>query len=357
MFEFEEFKKEVISNFRELLSQHELDLKLENPTPGNLRDLSLKLFANGLSKDDTQVFQDFFNPAERYDDLETSIRRFPLDKLKPLKNFITAKTSNPDEDVVKLLAILTQFGPRPFHNWREMRNAKKQEPKVEFWNLDTPEAVINLEKHTAIDLENLTPEEIRSEEDIVENKDWEHPERTAVPVAHKEESVLKNKHKKKGGLSREETPREKPPSKRTSMKVHVTFSNFQLKQLIYFIGMIAGIFFLYAVSHFLIAKQRMCLIEVQYVSGDNTAQQPYSEIITLDPEHPNYIKIKTYPDTLTGKAIYPVQFSKANYNVEFSTDPDRSTLQDLKLLKDPNHYIILLYPGAVPVGESMRRGP
>ena len=352
MFEFEEFKKEVVSNFRELLSQHELDLKLENPTPGNLRDLSLKLFANGLSKEDTRVFQDFFNPANRYDDLEISIRRFPLDKLKPLKNFITAKTSNPDEDVVKLMAILTQFCPRPFHNWRELRNAKKQGLKVEIYTSESPEAIIKLEDYTAIDLGNLKQEEL-----IIDHQDWEQPETTAIPVDVKEESVLKNKYKKKGRLSREETPREKPPSKRTSMKVHVTFSNFQLKQLIYFTGMIAGIFFLYAVSHFLIAKQRMCLIEVQYVSGDHATQQPYAEIITLDPEHPNYIQVKTFSDTLIGKAIYPVQFSKANYNVEFSADPDRSTLQDLKLLKDPNHYIILLYPGAVPVGESMRRGP
>ena len=345
MFEFEEFKKEVISNFRELLSQHELDLKLENPTPGNLRDLSLKLFANGLSKEDTQVFQDFFNPTKRYDDLETSIRRFPLDKLKPLKNFITAKTSNPDENIVKLLAILTQFGPRPFHKWRELRHLKKRTP--DFFDPDRNEKTIVHEANTtAIDQGSQKQENHIADEEIASADDLSD-----------EEVILKNKDKKKGRFSREETPREKPPSKRTSMKVHVTFSNFQLKQLIYFMGMIAGLFFLYAVSHFLIAKQRMCLIEVQYVSGDDTTQQPYSEIITLDPDHPNYIKIKTHPDTLTEKTIYPVQISKTNNPVEFSTAPDASALQDLKLLKDPNHYIILLYPGEFSVGESMRRGP
>jgi len=353
MFEFEEFKKEVISNFRELLSQHELDLKLENPTPGNLRDLSLKLFANGLSKEDTQVFQDFFNPTKRYDDLEISIRRFPLDKLKPLKNFITAKTSNPDENIVKLLAILTQFGPRPFHKWRELRHLKKRTP--EFCDPDDHEKKIVPEASTiAIDHESQEQENHIAEEEILEN---EEVEIASADNSSDGEVILKNKDKKKGRLSREETPREKPPSKRTSMKVHVTFSNFQLKQLIYFMGMIAGLFFLYAVSHFLIAKQRMCLIEVQYVSGDDTTQQPYSEIITLDPDHPNYIKIKTNPDTLTEKTIYPVQISKTNNHVEFSTAPDASALQDLKLLKDPNHYIILLYPGEFSVGESMRRGP
>jgi hypothetical protein len=353
MFEFEEFKKEVISNFRELLSQHELDLKLENPTPGNLRDLSLKLFAHGLSKEDTQVFQDFFNPTKRYDDLETSIRRFPLDKLKPLKNFIKAKTSNPDEDIVKLLAILTQFDSRPFHNWRELRHAKKQAP--EFCNPDRNEkAIVPEADTTAVDQARQEQENHIAEEEIVENIEVEID---YAEAASDKEFALKNKDKKKGRLSREETPWEKPPSKRTSMKLQVTFANFQLKQLIYLMGMIAGMFFLYAVSHFLIAKQRMCLIEVQYVSGNHTAQQPYSEFITVDPEHPNYIKIKTYPDTLTGQAISPLQISKTNNNVEFSTAPDASTLQDLKLVKDPNHYIILLYPGEVPVGESVWRGP
>lgn len=353
MFEFEEFKKEVINNFRELFSRHELDIKLENPTPGNLRDLSLKRYANGLSKEDAQVFQDFFNATKKYDDLEISIRRFPLDKLKPLKNFINAKTSNPDENIVKLFAILTQFEPRPFHKWRALRRAKTQGLASTTSTTDHPKAVINLEKHTAaIDLENLTHEKL-----IIEHKDWKEAKGIIIPADVEEESVSKNKYKKKGWLSREEIHREKPPLKRTSMKVHVTFSNFQLKQLIYFMGIIIGMFLLYVVSHFLIAKHRMCLIKVQYVSGDHTDQQPYSEIIALDPEHPNYIKIIKHPDTLTGKAIYPVQISETNNNVEFSTATEVSTLQDLKLLKDPNHYIILLYPGEVPVGKSMKRGP
>ncbi len=125
MFEFEEFKKEVIGTYRDMLLHHELDTRLEHPTPGNLRNLSLKLYANGLSKEDIQVFQDFFNPTNKYADLETGIRRFELDKLKPLKNFIMAKTSNPDENIVKLLAILIQFSPRPFHKWRQLRHQKK----------------------------------------------------------------------------------------------------------------------------------------------------------------------------------------------------------------------------------------
>ncbi|MEN5193379.1 hypothetical protein [Sphingobacterium faecium] len=125
MFEFEEFKKEVIGTYRDMLLRHELDTRLEHPTPGNLRNLSLKLYANGLSKEDIQVFQDFFNPTNKYADLETGIRRFELDKLKPLKNFMMAKTSNPDENIVKLLAILIQFSSRPFHKWRQLRHQKK----------------------------------------------------------------------------------------------------------------------------------------------------------------------------------------------------------------------------------------
>src|SRR5690606_37383253 len=59
--------------------------------------------------------------------LKTAIERFGAAKFKPLRNFLVGKTINPDENVVKLLAVLIDFQPRPFDQWREARSGGQSE--------------------------------------------------------------------------------------------------------------------------------------------------------------------------------------------------------------------------------------
>ncbi|WP_028298947.1 hypothetical protein [Olivibacter sitiensis] len=92
---------------------------LEQPSPGDLKRFFLSLLAEGLSKEDTETLTKFFNPINQYPDLETGIKRYELDKLKPLRKFIIGETEQPREIIVKLLAILIDFKPRPYSKWKE----------------------------------------------------------------------------------------------------------------------------------------------------------------------------------------------------------------------------------------------
>ncbi|TDQ79849.1 hypothetical protein [Sphingobacterium yanglingense] len=117
---FELFKEAVRSAY--LMKKNNRTLpydELEKPSPGDLRNLFLLLMARGLSQDDQETLVRFLKYNGAYAELDTYIRRYDLDKFRPLRNYILGNTSNPSEDVVKILAMLIDFQPRPYRKWRE----------------------------------------------------------------------------------------------------------------------------------------------------------------------------------------------------------------------------------------------
>lgn len=117
---FELFKEAVRSAY--LIKKNNRTLpydELEKPSPGDLRNLFLLLMARGLSQDDQETLVRFLKYNGAYAELDTYIRRYDLDKFRPLRNYILGNTSNPSEDVVKILAMLIDFQPRPYRKWRE----------------------------------------------------------------------------------------------------------------------------------------------------------------------------------------------------------------------------------------------
>ncbi|MBL1411020.1 hypothetical protein [Sphingobacterium faecale] len=117
---FEIFKEAVRAAY--LMKKNDRSLpydELEKPSPGDLRNLFLLLMAGGLSPEDQDTFVHFFKYRGEYAELDTHIRRYDLDKFRPLRNYILGYTSNPSEDIVKMLAILIDFQPRPYRQWRE----------------------------------------------------------------------------------------------------------------------------------------------------------------------------------------------------------------------------------------------
>lgn len=114
MFAFNLFKKAVKSAYRDKKMQEELHYKMDSPSPANLRDYCLICLARGMSNADLQVFNDYFNPTHKYAELERAIERVELGRLKSLQQFILDKTTDPDELIIKLLAVLIDFNPRPY---------------------------------------------------------------------------------------------------------------------------------------------------------------------------------------------------------------------------------------------------
>jgi len=111
---FELFKNAVRNSYREKKSLDELPDKLMRPSPANLRAYSLIRLAQGLSPEDLNVFESYFNPIRKYDDIELAIRKVDLNLLRSLQNFMIGHTEDPNDEIIKILAILINFQKRPY---------------------------------------------------------------------------------------------------------------------------------------------------------------------------------------------------------------------------------------------------
>jgi len=127
---FNKFKEEVLRTYWEKNDNNELHSKLANPTPANLRDYALYLISVEINAEDKKNLREFFGSKDDFSDLERAISSFDIDKLKPVQYFINRKTSNPDETIVKLLAVFIDFQPRPFRivDWTDQPHNSTEKP-------------------------------------------------------------------------------------------------------------------------------------------------------------------------------------------------------------------------------------
>lgn len=128
MFTFILFRNAVKTAYFEKKSTEDLHAKMANPSPANLRDYCLIRLAHGIPIADRQVFEDYYNPTCKYPNLEKAILHADLGRLKSLQHFIIGKTKDPDETIVKLLAILINFEPRPYsvRYWQDVHKAQQE---------------------------------------------------------------------------------------------------------------------------------------------------------------------------------------------------------------------------------------
>lgn len=120
----EKFHEEIISDYQKKKAQGLLPKEVEYPTSAKLMRHCLILFHEGQLKNDLSILTKIFNSENKYDDLVIAIRKFGVDKFRPLRNFIVGITDRPSENVMNLLAILIDFQPRPYEKWREIRYAE-----------------------------------------------------------------------------------------------------------------------------------------------------------------------------------------------------------------------------------------
>lgn len=126
---FNDFKKTLIDAYQTLKQNGNLASELEHPTPAKLRDYCLELLAIRLDKADIPILKAFFDPRNKYDDLESAIRRFEIDKFKPLISFINDGVQTRDDKNIKLLAWMIDFQPRPYEVWKVMVGASGDSPE------------------------------------------------------------------------------------------------------------------------------------------------------------------------------------------------------------------------------------
>lgn len=157
----DKFREEVINDYLEKKANGTLPEGLDCPSPGDLKDFCTLLLAKGLSKEDIYVFKKFFSPFNEEVDLDKAIRQFDSEKLKPLQYFLIGKTKSPKENLVKLSAVLIDFKPRPYSEWKKIREAEAKgdliEPTIEAG--PAPSASDTIEEGPETDMTEEKPED------------------------------------------------------------------------------------------------------------------------------------------------------------------------------------------------------
>lgn len=112
---FDAYKKSVVAHYQSLKDNHQLLSELENPSPGKLKRVCVKILVENPEKKDRDVLHNFFNPKNEYETLEKSISSYDSDKLRPLINLMKGEIADSNnDDNFKLLAVLIGFEPRPY---------------------------------------------------------------------------------------------------------------------------------------------------------------------------------------------------------------------------------------------------
>ncbi|SKB95971.1 hypothetical protein SAMN05660226_04010 [Parapedobacter luteus] len=310
MSEFDKFKEEVINTYREKKEKHALPSELERPSPAQLMRYCLVLLRRGDIKQDIPTLLKIFNADNKHADLETAIRKFGTDGFKPLKNFIIGKTSKPRENIVKLLAILIDFQPRPFDKWREAQRSDSKENQKED------------QEETAADPPADQAEECQADMAIKENED--------VPKGQKNEvstSASENAGKEGSGKGQAKSG---------------VWSTIK-KPALY--GMVA---FLATIGAYRLADSfdRECMYwrTDRYVPIACHTKIEDAKIIPLNKQLAKNFRKIMQPDTLTKDALGKVWYVKVTVDsIEFYTAPGFYPLDTNKRLKPVTPYILDKY--------------
>lgn len=130
MFDFDNFKEEVLEDYNRKRKNGQLNTKLEHPSPANLRDYALQRYHEGLKGEDLIIFQEYFNANTSQENLERNIKNIDLGKLKSVQNLLVGNTKQPDELIIKLIAVLINFEKRPYSNWKNLKETNTTEKKT-----------------------------------------------------------------------------------------------------------------------------------------------------------------------------------------------------------------------------------
>lgn len=285
MFEFDIFREEVLTDYTKKRNEGTLPTSLENPSPANLRNYASNKYRQGLNKEDGKVFEEYFNSKARVDDLEKAIRTFDLGKLKSVQNFLNGTTKIPDEIIVKLVAALIDFSPRPFVEWRHsFQNLQHGESKT-FVDLEKPQMGNNIERNQLF---------------------------------------------RPTGTSK--------PTKKTRLNKILVISAASLSFAA--VG--------YMTSSQLKPDGCMYWDGAQYVEIDCKEEIKHAEKLILDPIDLAHFKKITQTDTLQEEHVNKVWYSKINNEVEFFTSGGRHPLHKERTLKPATWYMIKKYKDSNP---------
>lgn len=110
-----EYKRAILKKYEEGEIEY-----LTQLSPARIRQDCLLKFQNGLKRKDLIQFIRFFGIEDESNYLSSirKIENIDIDKFRPFKNFLNRTTEDTFDKNVELIAVLTDFEPRPFSNFR-----------------------------------------------------------------------------------------------------------------------------------------------------------------------------------------------------------------------------------------------
>ncbi|UKT63968.1 hypothetical protein [Pedobacter mucosus] len=131
---FEEYKKLVVSHYRQGLASGKLSNNLMDPTAAKLKRECLKIYGERFLEGDRKILRDFFGQATVQDNFDSVISQIDVDRFRPLLNFLRQSTTETDSRNIELLAWLIDYNPRPFRfdSFKNIEKVSEAQPVAIF---------------------------------------------------------------------------------------------------------------------------------------------------------------------------------------------------------------------------------
>jgi len=274
---FAEYQRQVLLTYHQKKAEHTLSLNLIHSTPAKLRAECAAVFIARHSKKDEQILQTFFGPHDDEPGYIHTIKRFDIDKFRPLDNFLKKQIVRPDEKNIELLAWLIDFQPRP---WQ--------------WDFDYAAARISLAESIP---------EAGTSGSLLENGENDQEERLEITQEKQEETGTKTSIKTVPVMELNKAP---------SISRRILITAFILLAL----SGAGGYWILTSIS---LHEQCMCWTGDHYRRVSCKQRPGENPVYAMDSLKLEKFKRITTPDTLTANAIGRVWYSKINGNIEYYT--------------------------------------
>jgi hypothetical protein len=162
---FEDYKEEVIQDYKKKKSEGKLPPNLDRHTPANLKRECTDVFHSRYSTTDESTFVALFGKHNSADEYYTAIKKSERDVFKPLDIFLKKDTKAGTFDRnIELLSWLIDFKPRP-HRPADIFFLKNSIPILPMsLEPDTANEVLPTEISDPVSIQSCIPAEIGQEE-------------------------------------------------------------------------------------------------------------------------------------------------------------------------------------------------
>ncbi len=128
------YKKAILIHYQNT-NDGDLYHYLSNPTPKSLKNACEDLYHYELPNSDRLILQAFFRFKPTEDPI-TAIKKFDIDKFRPIQNFLKEKTSDTNKINLNLIALLINFTPRSHVNFLQSKPIDLDNDFLDIGNLD-----------------------------------------------------------------------------------------------------------------------------------------------------------------------------------------------------------------------------